>query len=94
MYSSQICHYLNLLSAMLGTKKGCCGLTQQADKLYSTAHTPYPQEGFLERTGRKNTKFVNSEKDSSKGQKRNGEIPISDYKKISGIKHNSSTPIE
>lgn len=66
-YPNRICHYLNPSSPMLGTKKGCCGLTQQAAKLYKTSHTPHPQEGFWRELREKKNKICGLRKTEKEG---------------------------
>lgn len=98
MYSSQIGHYLNPSCPMLGTKKGCCGLTQQAVKPYTTSHTPHAREGFWRQLGERSkifgmrkTQFKRTEKEGGNINNNNNRIRLH---KISDIQHNCSTPAE
>lgn len=102
-YSSQICHYLNPSSPILGTKKGCWGLTQQAVKLYTIAHTAYPQEGFWRELGEKSKICGLRKRQVKRTEKKGGNINNnSNYNnnsgirlyKISDVQHNCSIPAD
>lgn len=60
---------------MLGTKKGCCGLTQQIVKHFTAAHTLHPQEGCWRELGKK-SKICGLRKRQFKRTEKKGEITI------------------